>query len=203
MRMLETIGKGVVFLIVFMAIFLLSFSILLSLGLVPETLKSETPIVEAPGKRVVVSEAEEPVRIVARDINLDAPIVRPKSKSIQILDKALQSGAVQYPDTASLGIDGTMLLFGHSSRLPLVQNRFYKTFNDIEKLEQGAIISVFSKGREYRYKVTRIDKANATADAVTLEDNGRFLKLITCNSFGSKEDRFIVTASFIGAYESD
>jgi len=199
--MVETLGKGIVFLIVFTAVFLLSFSVLLSFGLVPETFRSEAPVTEAPGKQVSVLEVEEPVRIVARDINLDAPIVRPKSKSIPVLDKALLSGAVQYPDTALLGVNGTMLLFGHSSSLPLVQNRFYKTFNDIQNLEQGAIISVFSEGREYRYKVTRVDQANATADAVTLEDNGRFLKLITCNSFGSKEDRFIVTASFIGAYE--
>ncbi len=194
--------KGIVFVAAFAMVFLVSYAILLSFDLVPETSQQVSeqikPALRTP---VEVDRVEEPMRIVAKDIGLDATIVSPISKDIPTLDKALLSGAVRYPGTAALGTLGTMLLFGHSSYLPFIQNDAYKTFNDIQELEQGAVISVFSNEREYRYEVIRIEQAKATADRIALENNGRFLKLVTCNSFGAKEDRFVVTARLIGAYE--
>ena len=149
----------------------------------------------------IIEQAEEPIRIVAKDIGLDASITNPTNKDIATLDKALLSGAVRYPGTALLGEEGTALLFGHSSYLPVVQNKNYKIFNKVQELEEGAIISVYSGTREYRYKVVRQELAKATADRIALEENGKFLKLVTCNTFGAKEDRFVVTAEFVGVYE--
>ena len=199
---MEKILKAVGFLTIVAVIFVLSFAVLLTFDLVPESEPGEVAQKEE-SRPVEVGQIEEPVRIVAEDIGLDAPIVNPTSKDIAILDKALLSGAVRYPSTALLGQEGTMLLFGHSSYLPLVQNRNYKIFNEVQKLEKGSIISVYAGTREYRYRVVRQEVAKATADRIDLEQNGRFLKLVTCNSFGAKEDRFVVTAEFVGAFESD
>jgi len=196
---LKTVG----FLIATAVIFLLSFATLLAFDLVPE--ETSTPVTAATQKEErmlgIIEQAEEPIRIVAKDIGLDASITNPTNKDIATLDKALLSGAVRYPGTALLGEEGTALLFGHSSYLPVVQNKNYKIFNKVQELEEGAIISVYSGTREYRYKVVRQELAKATADRIALEENGKFLKLVTCNTFGAKEDRFVVTAEFVGVYE--
>lgn len=191
------------FLIVTAVIFLLSFALLLAFDLVPEEapITVTVPTQKEESKPVLIEKVEEPTRIVAKDIGLDASIVNPTSKDISALDKALLSGAVRYPGTALLGEEGTSLLFGHSSYLPVVQNKNYKIFNKVQELEEGAIISVYSDTREYRYMVVRQELAKATADRIALEENGKYLKLVTCNTFGAKEDRFVVTAKFVGVYE--
>jgi LPXTG-site transpeptidase (sortase) family protein len=81
-----------------------------------------------------------------------------------------------------------------------VHNQAYKTFNGIQKLKNGATVSVYSGTTEYRYKVTGVRLANATEDVVELPTNGKFLTLVTCDSFGTKSDRFVVTAEFEGEY---
>lgn len=200
---LRKVGKGTGFLVLAVGTLIATYAMLEPLGLTPDPPKeSNVTAMQPPARTVAPDKIEQPVRIVAKDIGLDADVVNPMSKDIGVLDRALLSGAVRYPQTAQLGTDGTMLLFGHSSNLPIVRNQAYKTFNDIQKLEQGAMVSVFSGSREYRYRVTSVEAANAEADKITLETVGRFLKLVTCNTFAKKEDRFIVTAEFVGAYEA-
>lgn len=192
------------FLIATATIFFLSFAVLLAFDFVPETKSESAPVVQkVESTPAAIEKVEEPVRIVAKDIGLDASIVNPVSKNIAVLDKALLSGAVRYPGTALLGEEGTTLLFGHSSYLPIVRNKNYQIFNDVQELEKGSIVSVYSDTREYRYEVVSVEQAKATADRISLEQNGRFLKLVTCNTFGAKEDRFVVTAQFIGVYETE
>lgn len=197
---MKAVGRGIGFMAMFLVVFAASYAVLFALDLLPENDPKQT-VREEKSRPAEVERVEEPIRIVARDIDLDAPVVNPNSKEIAELDKALLSGAVRYPGTALLGQEGTALLFGHSSYLPIVRNKMYKIFNGIEKFEKGDVISVYSGSREYRYEVVRVEQAKATADRIDLEQGGRFLKLVTCNSFGAKEDRFVVTASFVGAYE--
>ena len=61
-----------------------------------------------------------------------------------MLDDALTQGAVHYPTSAPLGIDGTVLLFGHSSYLPVIIHQYYKTFDGIQDLKDGETVSVYS-----------------------------------------------------------
>lgn len=143
---------------------------------------------------------EAPVRVVAHSIGLDAAVVNPASTDIEVLDQALKKGAVRYPTSAMLGVSGTVLLFGHSSYLPVVYNQYYKTFNAIQNLKKGEVISVYSGNTEYRYKVAGVRVANATEDVVELPANGKHLALVTCDSFSKKTSRFVVTADFVGAY---
>ena len=143
---------------------------------------------------------ELPVRVVAKDIGVNASVSNPTSTDINILDRAAFSGAVRYPTSAKLGEDGTMILFGHSSYLPVVHNQAYKTFNDVQNLKKGSFISVYSATTEYRYSVVGVEVANATRDVVELKPVGKHLTVVTCDSFLTKSNRFIVTADFVGAY---
>jgi len=140
---------------------------------------------------------ELPVQIGIDAIDLAASISNPATTSIEVLDEALLSGAVRYPTSAPLGINGTVLLFGHSSYLPVVHNKAYKAFDGIQNLLRGDTISVFSATKEYRYRVVSVRKANvndAGASTIALPTDGQHLVLVTCDSFASKSDRFIVTA---------
>ena len=98
------------------------------------------------------------------------------------------------------GQEGTVLLFGHSSYLPIVHNQSYKAFDGIQNLKTGDIISVFSNNHEYRYSVVGVKLADASQDVIELPQTGKHLTLVTCDSFASKSNRFVVTADLVGTY---
>ncbi|MDB5224562.1 MAG: Peptidase sortase-like protein [Candidatus Adlerbacteria bacterium] len=142
---------------------------------------------------------ELPVRVVSKKIGLDSTISNPNSTDVGVLDNALLKGGVRYPASAPLGVDGTVLLFGHSSYLPIVKNQNYKAFDGIQNLKEGDTISVYSGTTEYRYSVKGVRLAT-TDDIVELTAVGQHLALVTCDSFGSKSDRFVLTADLEGTY---
>jgi LPXTG-site transpeptidase (sortase) family protein len=143
---------------------------------------------------------ELPVKIEIPKINLSASIANPTTTDIAILDQGLLSGAVRYPTSAELGEDGNVVLFGHSSYLPIVGNQAYKTFDGIQKLTAGDIVTVYSSDTAYTYRVESVAKESANDAGIPLSVTGRVLTLSTCDSFGSKTDRFIVVANFVDSY---
>ena len=203
-----------VFAFTFLALFAVTFGFLYVVGATPNPagaaasdFSATTPVGMEPTVRVgsanIASQytsSSLPVRVVIKEIGLDTVVQNPTSVDIEVLDQATLLGAVRYPTSASLGEDGTVLLFGHSSYLPVVHNRVYKTFNGIQDLKKGSIVSVYSGNAEYRYSVVGIEIANATRDVVELKQNGKHLTLVTCNSFATKQNRFVVTADLVGTY---
>ena len=146
-------------------------------------------------------EITEPVRISAQKAGIDFEVVNPQNSDIKTLDAALSYGVVRYPDSARLGERGNMLLFGHSSFLPIVRNPAYKALNGVKNLKEGDIISVYSEKAEYRYKVNKVTLAAAEDVLVDLrKTEGRKLTISTCNSFGAKEERYVAEAEFVGSY---
>lgn len=143
-----------------------------------------------------------PTRVVIEKVGVDTPVSNPRSVSLQSLDAALLSGAVRYPGTATLDGIGSVLIFGHQSYLPVVHNKAFKAFNDLQKLVSGDTISVFSGGTEYRYAVRSVTLVTTDLGSIALETTGRTLTLVTCNSLGEKEERYIIKADFIGTFTS-
>ncbi len=140
-----------------------------------------------------------PTRMVIPKLGTDLPINNPQTRNIALLDEELKTGAVRYPDSATLGVDGgNVLLFGHSSGLPAVRNKFFKAFNGIETLKYGDSIEITSGSDRYTYKVSRVYRASASDDRIELQVPGQRLTLLTCNSFGSRVDRWIVEADLVG-----
>lgn len=184
----------------FLAVFFLTFLFLSAVGFVPEA-STEDAAQKFTSTRFAVSQPELPLRVVAESIGLDTASVNPFSNDIAALNAALLDGAVRYPNSALLNQDGNVLLFGHSSHLPLVSNSAYKAFNDIEDLKPGEVIRVESEAATYLYRVKRVSKVNATAAEIPLNVGGkRQLTLVTCDNFGAKEERFVVEAEFAGTY---
>ncbi|MEJ0054103.1 MAG: sortase [bacterium] len=192
--------------------FLLSVTTLAHLDLLPEAAAPQTAsagsapavamdvsgVVSAP---TIPQSAELPVKIEVPSIRLSAKIANPSSTDIETLDHALLGGAVRYPTSAKLGEAGNVILFGHSSYLPVVSNQAFKTFDGIQNLEKGDRIIVSSGTRAYAYAVAGVSKQSAASDAgIALTSTGHTLTLATCDSFGEKTDRFVVTAELVESY---
>ena len=170
-----------------------------ALGLLPDS-PGASATAAATETPAAAAGPELPVAIAIPAIRQSATTINPDSVNVDVLDQALLKGAVRYPTSALLGEEGNVVLFGHSSYLPIVGNSAYRTFNDIQKLKPGDTIIVSSSRTAYTYLVRSVAKANVEATAIPLSVRGRVLTLSTCDSFAAKTDRFIVVADFVESH---
>lgn len=183
-------------------VFFLSVGTLASLDLLPEP-TTKTVVTSSKSDSVVAaapSAPELPVRIEIPSIKLVTSIANPDSTDVATLDAALHDGAVRYPTSAKLGDEGNVIVFGHSSYLPIVNNKAYKAFNEIQKLSKDDQIMVVGETTTFVYAVESVRSANAGKDGIPLTVTGSVLTLATCDSFGTPSDRFIVTAQLVESY---
>ncbi len=191
---------------VFALVFLGGVGCLGYLGLLPQAVAISAPSVSLSSNAVAavaevpVVTPELPTRISIPAIGVDAAIANPTTTNIAALDNLLLKGAVRYPTSASLGETGNVVLFGHSSYLPVVLNQAYKAFNNIQKLAAGDVITVYSSGTAYTYRVKSVAHESTNTAGIPLSVTGRVLTLTTCDSFGAKTDRFVVTADFVESH---
>jgi LPXTG-site transpeptidase (sortase) family protein len=190
------------FIAVFLVVFFVLAVLLYAIDFVPEApgtksavYESGAPVAEASDTREYP--AEIPTRIVAPSVGIDTPIVNPVSSDINVLNDALMNGAVRYPESALLGEDARMYIFGHQSHLPVVHNQAFKAFAGLQNLKSGDEVVVYSKDAAYHYRVVTVSHTTADSGEVELGAGDRTLTLSTCDSFGTKSDRIIVTASFV------
>lgn len=203
------------FLGAFLVVFFLSFLVLAIFDIVPDPIKAKSadsavalvsqlqnPLSADVGSASVASATigELPVKVSIPSINLSVSVTNPTTTNVEVLDQGLLTGAVRYPTSATLGKAGNVILFGHSSYLPVVNNQAYKTFDGIQKLAQGDRITVYSNDKAYVYSVDTVTKADANSASIPLTVSGSRLTLATCDSFGTKSSRFIVTASLVESY---
>ncbi len=202
-------SRGMAFLFVFFLVMTLTQIVFLALSLTP-TAVVETPIADEPLPTAteMVVEFPEPVEEPELPQNVDplpltltidkldreVTVLNPESRAISDLDAALLEGVVRHPDSATFATEGTMFILGHSSYLPVVNNKNFKAFNGIQNLVWGDTIRVRSSDMEYVYEVERVYKARATDTEVKITAAGARLTLATCNSFGTSDDRYIVEA---------
>jgi LPXTG-site transpeptidase (sortase) family protein len=200
----------------FIVIFTLSFAFLYTIDVVPDpaahwknthggalvaSATDTSSVAVISHQSSVASQSELPVRIVSDQIGLDANVSNPTSTNTEVLDQYLKKGAVRYPTSAMLSVNGTVVLFAHSTYLPVVANPAYRTFTDIQKLKVGQEVSVYSGDREYRYQVTSVTKVHASDGTVALKTDGQYLVLVTCDTFDKVlTDRWVVEAKLAGIY---
>lgn len=134
-----------------------------------------------------------PDKIRIPKIDVDTIIENPPSRDVATLDGALQRGAVYYPGSGTIE-QGNIFIFGHSTNWPVVRNQAYKTFNNLEDLQKGDQIEVISDGISYFYIVDSVKLIDANDAIVDFSQKDRKLTLSTCNTFGQKQDRYVVEA---------
>lgn len=198
------------FLLYFAIIFVVTFTLLYSAGLVPESIKVEqgdslrtlwdkaqnNAIQTQIGRGSLTS--EKPLRIVIEKIGVDATIANPVSTNVTTLDEYLKQGAVRYPGSGSLG-EGNMFIFGHSTGLTTVNNLAYKTFNGLRDLSSGDIIKIYGDSKIHQYQVSSVVLVDESQALVEFTNTKNMLTLSTCNSFGAKTERYVVEADYIGS----
>ncbi|HEY4517099.1 MAG TPA: sortase [Candidatus Paceibacterota bacterium] len=169
----------------------------ISLADLPQLGEADTAPVNAPAR---VALTALPVRINISSVGIDLPVQNPKTTEVGALDALLKKGPARYADSARLGENGNVVLFAHSSHLPIVRNKMYQAFNNIPDAQAGDIVILTgSDGREYIYSVDSVVKAS-TNDGTTipLTAAGAKLTLVTCDTLTGKSARYILTASFVG-----
>jgi LPXTG-site transpeptidase (sortase) family protein len=197
------------FLGVFFVVVLITYAILVAIDFIPEEPKGNTDdevileeavTVEEREVALLQSADETPDKIIIDALNKEIAVLNPASASVAALDHALLSGVVRHPHSSDLFEEGTVFLFGHSSYLPNVINKNFQAFNGIEKLEWGDTIRLQSADFEYVYRVDRVYEVKASTAEVKIATKGKRLTLVTCDTFGAKEDRFVVEATLIDSY---
>ncbi len=142
-----------------------------------------------------------PVMIKIPALGKTLKVRNPSSTKISELNKGLKKAVLRYPGTGYLNENSrNMIIFGHSSHLPtdMVFNKMYRAFNGIEKLKYGSVIKLYNNsGRVYQYKVVKVIKVKASHARIPINTSKKTLTLITCDNFGAKEDRWVVTATAI------
>lgn len=205
-----------VFLAATIVIFFSALSAADSIGFVPYYIDGSTPLTTSGmantdtlalsdlpelGEPVTPAPADTlPARIVIDAINLDLPVQNPETRDIAALDEILRSGPARYVDSAKLGEEGNVLIFAHSSHLPVVHNKMFKAFNQVPDLSAGDTITLTGEdGTSYLYSVISIEKADASDAIIDLSPtSGRKLTLVTCNTLSAKSARFVLTAEYVG-----
>ncbi len=191
------------FLMIYFLIFTLTYAVLYVLDFYPEPVTSAEEKVEIKNEpEPVISEPEVNLSPFPEEIIFDAldktvTIANPDSRNIADLDEALLHGTVRHPDSAVLNENGNIFILGHSSYLPKVLNKNFQAFNGIQKLDWGDTVRLRSEDTEYVYRVERVYMAKASEVTVPMGGSEKRLTLATCNSFGSKDDRYMLEAILV------
>jgi len=184
------------FLLNFAVILFITFGVLYFLGFVPEELKMSYG--RYPENNVLTKEnAETPLTIKIPSISVDVEVYNPQSTSTAVLDSFLAKGAVHYPGSGDLGF-GNVFIFGHNTRLAVVNNQGFKAFNGLKDLKEGDLINVYSDKSIFSYKVSSVKLEGAEKALVVFDTDIHKLTLSTCDTFGAKSDRYVVEAEYVG-----
>ncbi len=149
------------------------------------------------------AQTAKPTKIIIPAIGMNLPVQNPTTRDLAALDALLQKGPARYVDSAQLGQRGNVIIFAHSSNLPVVHNQMYKAFNRVPELTAGDTITIVGDdGQKYLYSVLSVRKANASDATIDLSPRiGTKLTLVTCDTLTSKDARFILEADFIGTID--
>ncbi len=187
-----------------LVIFTITYTLLLILGFTPKQFqssdeesifqvvkdkKNNDPIINNPDTNLIPQKIEIP------EIGVSSAIYLPKSVDVATLDANLAKGAVYYPGSGTLQ-SGNMFLLGHSTNWKIVNNQAYKTFNGLDKLKIGDQIEITSNDKLYIYSVTSVIRASQDDVKVEFNKGSRMLTISTCDTFGKKQDRWVVEAEF-------
>lgn len=187
-----------------LVIFMGTYAILALAGFVPEQFKFvsrgpsvqdvDTPAQPADDEPELPQDSNLiPQKIEIAKIGVSSVIQAPRSADVSVLDAALARGATYYPGSGTLQ-GGNMFIFGHSTNWKVVNNPAYKTFNGLDKLVTGDEIVLTSGGKKYVYAVQSVIQASENDVLVEFDKGGRTLTISTCDTFGQKQDRWVVEA---------
>ena len=148
-----------------------------------------------------VATSTTPKRMKISAIGLDLPVQNPATTDLSVLDQLLQYGPARHALSGKIGDDRNMIIFAHSSHLPIVHNQMYRAFNRVPELSVGDTIELDgADGKAYLYRISApVEKADTTNfDENFLGSPEKKLILVTCDTLTGKSARYIARADFVG-----
>ncbi len=132
-------------------------------------------------------------------IGIVAPVVIGESTDLGLLEKNLNQGTVVYPGSVSPGENGQTIILGHSAPPNWPKIKYDWVFSEINNLNFGDEIVLYSNNRQYTYRVIQKDivKAGGDIPVNTLTGKNNVLVLVSCWPPGKNYKRITVSAELI------
>jgi len=140
----------------------------------------------------------KPNSVVISKIEVEAPIIIPKSSSQVDILLALKKGVAMNPDSVKPGKKGTTVISGHSSPNLTYSGSYNTVFSLLNKLDSGDKITIYFKKQKFMYLVK--NKYIFYPDEAVLppEDKTKStLILMSCWPIGTNWKRIAVEAKQI------
>ena len=133
-----------------------------------------------------------PERLAIPSLGIEAPIVISQSSTEAGYQKDLEGGVIYLPGSSTLNEKGTIVIMGHSSAYPWYKGQYGSIFALLNKLNINDEIIVFSKDKQYIYKVLG-KEIKAPKDLVfqTQEDES-ILYLVSCWPVNTAWKRIVI-----------
>ena len=161
-----------------------------------EVIIDNTINVENINKNIIVKK-ELPLSLEIPDYKINTIVNSPNSTNVEVLDTALNKGAVYYPGSGMPGSNNT-LIFGHSTTFKVVINKAYQVFNNLKNVKPGTLVYVKTATEVYIYKTREVKRVSKYSSWIQFESEKPTLTLATCDSFGKASDRWVLTADYVG-----
>ncbi|MDO8486278.1 MAG: class E sortase [Candidatus Staskawiczbacteria bacterium] len=132
-------------------------------------------------------------------IGISTVVVLPQNPSIEAVTKDLDKGVVYYPGSVFPGVNGQIVILGHSAPPNWPKIKHDWVFTDLNSLKYGDEIHLYFNYKEYVYSV-REKKIIAKGQEITptpLVENGNVLVLVSCWPPGKNLQRIAVQAELI------
>jgi sortase A len=125
--------------------------------------------------------SQQTIRIQIPAINVDAPVVQGDGW------EQLKKGVAQHLGTANPGQTGNLVLSGHN-------DIYGEVFRDLDRLEPGDTVILFTNQRQYTYVITGTQMVEPTAVEVMAPTPGATITLISCHPYLVDIHRIVVSA---------
>lgn len=136
-----------------------------------------------------------PPKLIINDIDVKAPVIFGlTSNSETVFQKSLRNGVVHYPNTATPGRQGNVVIFGHSSGQWWAPGDYKFIFTHLDKLDINDRIFLEYEGARYIYRVSATKVVPQTDLKVLEQGTENTLTLITCTPVGTNSKRLIINA---------
>lgn len=146
---------------------------------IPEHLR---PIVQAMAEIPLPTQSpQQAMRIQISAIDIDAPIVQGDGW------EQLKKGVGQHIGSVIPGTDGNLILSAHN-------DIYGEIFRDLDQLEPGDTVHVFTSQTQYEYVVLQTRIVEPTEISVLDQTFDPILTLISCYPYGVNNQRIVVTA---------